>query len=165
MVENVWSYTSIPLLHFHGNYWTLRCMTTKRPREDVPWICPPVEQYITNNMKGQAHRVGRGTSPIRSQLCAGRNWVISTTLQPIYPKEGPGTIYRRILMGLGTSLGDPTGIRLQTYPGCLSPSSIVQLSLSRRSFTPLTRMLLMTTPRKAQSSPPICLFGWKTEIK
>jgi hypothetical protein len=84
-------------------------MATNRPLEDVLWISPPIEQYVTNNMNGKAQKGDRGTSPIRSQLCS-RRWVISTTLQPIYPREGPGIIYRRILMDLGTSLGGAKGI-------------------------------------------------------
>lgn len=57
----------------------------KRLREDILWICPPVQQYVTHNMQGQTQRRGRGTAPIRSQICSRRRWVISTTLQPLYP--------------------------------------------------------------------------------
>ena len=116
----------------------LRCATTKGPREVIPWIYPPVEQNVTHNTKEKAQGGGRGTSPIHSQLSARRRWMISTTLQLLYPREGPGTIHRRTLMGLGISLGGPTGIQLQQpvasvalphhqhYPGYLSPSSMPQ---------------------------------------
>jgi hypothetical protein len=38
-----------------------------------------------------AYRVGRGIALLFLDLGARREWVISTTLRPLYPRERPGT--------------------------------------------------------------------------
>jgi hypothetical protein len=42
-------------------------------------------------MSKVAYRVGRGIALLFLNLGARRGWVVSTTPQPLYPRERPGT--------------------------------------------------------------------------